>query len=258
MDITRQRTPPASESWAPAIKDEAFRRIAGSPLVEGCATHGNAGRHAFALVAGFWPFVDAFPAIIRRTYGPTDAAPDKLLRRFQRRAGAILANTLVGMESDERDHRALWLRSARSLGLSEAGLGRLPVLPEVRQLVEAVGNESSLARRLLYFVAVEMVAESVARVVSASPRFVAAMGEPGMGWFAAHRLSPGETGAHEALAYKLALAVKRAAREPVDPDAVAADILRCIDWFVAAGAACEVAFCPAADLPGGRRLSGGG
>lgn len=249
MDITRQRIPPASESWAPPIKAEAFRRIAGSPLVQGCATHGNAGGHAFALLAGFWPFVDAFPAIIRRTYGPADAAPDKLLRRFQRRAGAILANSLIGMESDERDHRALWLRSARSLGLSEAGLGRLPVVPEVRQLVEAVGNESSLSRRLLYFVAVEMVAESVARVVCPSPRFVAAMGEPGMGWFAAHRLLAGETGAHEALAYKLALAVKRTADEPVEAGAVAADILRCVDWFVAAGAACTVAFCPPAEIP---------
>lgn len=248
MDAVRNRVQTASaRAWTSRIKDQAYRKIAASPLVKGCVARGNADRHALALLAGFWPFVDVFPAIIRDTYA--DALADTrhaVLRRFQQRAGPFLAGTLDSMADDERDHRALWLRAARSLGLSADDLARWPVLPEVRELITAIGEERELGRRLLYFVGVEIVAESTARVLSQAPRFVETMGKEGMRWFAVHLVAPGQLGAHEALAYRLALAVRRAAGQPVDEAVVAADIQRCVGWFVVAGAASVASFCPGA------------
>lgn len=257
MDTTHHRIDTGSRhDWTRPIKDEAYRRIADSPLVQGCASRGNEANHVVALLAGFWPFVDAFPGIIRHTYGQAfGATPDEALRRFQRRTGAVVSAAMAGMASDESTHRALWLVSARSIGLSEDDLGRPPVLPAIRHLIDAVGGEPNLGRRLLYFVAVEIVAEGVSRLLSQSPRFVAEMGEHGMDWFAAHRLAPGRTGAHEALAYKLALALKRALNEPADVGTVGEDVRRCIDWFVAAGAASVDAFCEPA-TPAQRRKGG--
>lgn len=255
MDVVRKRVQTASaRAWTSRIKDQAYRKIAASPLVKGCAAHGNADRHALALLAGFWPFVDAFPAIIRDTYaGALGSTGSALLQRFQRRAGPLLAGNLAGMADDEQDHRALWLCAARIIGLSADQLAGWPVLPEVRALIAAIGEERELGRRLLYFAGVEIVAESTSRVLSRAPRFVELMGQDGMRWFAAHLVAPGQLGAHEALAYKLALALRRVADQPADEAAVAADVQRCVDWFVAAGAACVTAFCPA----GGEHLRRG-
>lgn len=231
--------------WLRPIKAEAARKVESSPLIRGCA---DAGPYPRGLLGGFWHFVNEFPEIIRETYATVPAAADAPTRRFLHRTAGTLSGSLHGMEGDERTHRGLWIRAAGCVGLSELQLQRWPVLAEVKSLTDAIRNEQELGRRLLYFVAVEMVAENVARYLIGAPRFVEAMGEEGMQWFAAHLVPPGKTTTHEALAFQLAMSVKRANAAPVDEISVSEDIQRCVDWFLAASIACarEVALSAAA------------
>lgn len=243
-----RRSVGAMYDWLRPIKAEAARKVESSPLIRGCA---DAGPYPRCLYGGFWHFVDEFPEIIRETYATVPAtAADAPTRRFFNRTAEMLAGSLRGMENDERTHRGLWLRAAGCVGLSAAQLQRWPALAEVRALTEAIRNEPQLDRRLLYFVAVEMVAESLARYLVGAPRFVAAMGDQGMLWFAAH-LPSGETSTHEALAFRLAMALQPDKAAQVDASAVNEDIQRCVDWFVTASIACarEVAIGAAAIPP---------
>lgn len=244
MEVARNQNQTApARGWQARIKHEAYGKVLASPLVVACAERGNDDRSAAALIGGFWSFVDVFPAIIRGTYASALAGSEgETVRSFQRRMAPILSETLSSMEDDERSHRALWLRAARSIGLSAEALYGWPVLPEVRRVSRELLDERDLGRLLLYFVGVEVVAEGVSRRLSTAPDFVAAMGPDGMSWFAAHLVAPGEVGAHEDLAYKLALAVRQAAGENTDEASINAEVQRCVDWFVAAGDACAREF----------------
>jgi len=231
--------------WQARIKVEAYDKVVACPLVRGCAAGGDYPR---ALFGGFWHFVDAFPGIIRDTYANFPVGPlGHSLRVYLRRVAPLLSETLGGMAGEERGHRALWIRSASRVGLSAAQLRDWRVLPEISFLTEAIRSEEHLARRLLYFVGVELVAEGIARYLYRAPRFVEAMGEEGMEWFTAHLIHPDGAISHEVLAYRLSLSVKRAARESADEQSVNADIQRCVDWFFAGGVACA----REANYPGG-------
>jgi pyrroloquinoline quinone (PQQ) biosynthesis protein C len=231
-----------SRDWKARIKDEAYAKVLVSPLLRGCAQGGDYPR---ALLGGFWYFVNEFPGIIRETYSNVPAAANEKIRRFLRRSAPALSGTLKGMEDDERAHRALWIRSASRVGLSEDQLQQRRVLPEVKSLTEAIRTEGHFARRLLYFVAVEIVAEGVARYLSQAPRFVELMGEEGMQWFTVHVVHPDDATTHEAVAYNLSLSAKRIAHEPTDEKSIDADIQRCVDWFFNASIACARDFASA-------------
>lgn len=236
--------PGQARVWQARIEAEAYKKVLASPLMHACAQGGTSPR---ALFGGFWHFVDTFPAIIRDTYEnvPCAAANDKV-RRFLKRSAPVLSGSLKPMVDDERAHRALWIRASRRVGLSEIQLQQWRILPEIRSLTEAIRTEGALARRLLYFAAVEIVAESVSRYLSQQPPFVEAMGEDGMEWFNVHLVHPDDATTHEALAYNLALSVKRVAHEPTDEKSVNADIQRCVDWFFAGGIACAREFAQTA------------
>lgn len=222
--------------WLPRIKLETARKVGSSPLIRGCA---SGDLYPRALYGGFWHFVNEFPEIIRETYVTLPAsATDAPLRRLLNRTTRTLSGSLRGMEGDERTHRALWVRAAGCVGLAERQLRQWQVLAEVRSLTDAIRDERELGRRLLYFVAVEMVAECVSRYLVGERHFVEAMGEEGMQWFAAHLVPPGETSPHEALAFQLAMAVRRAKAADVEEKTVSDDIQRCVDWFYAASVAC--------------------
>src|SRR5689334_23101046 len=158
--------------WQSRIKAEAYEKVLTSPLIHACAQGGTCPR---ALFGGFWHFVDTFPAIIRDTYEnvPSAAANDKV-PRFLKRSAPILSGTLKSIEDEERVHRALWIRASRRVDLSEIQLHQWRVLPEIKSLTEAIQTEGDLARRLLYFVGVEIVAEGVSRCLSQKPPFVEA------------------------------------------------------------------------------------
>lgn len=237
--LPKHKLPDQTPDWRARIKNEAYRKVVIAPLLQGCAARETARDSTRALMGGFWDFVDTFPAIIRETYTIAPAATaNPRLRRFLKQATPHLAGSLDGMAGDERAHRALWVRSASRVGLSEEELYRWPVLPEVRALSDALRAEKRLARRLLYFVAVEIVAAGTSKYLSQAPAFVELMGNEGMQWFAAHLVHSRDVATHEAIAYELALEVKQAAHETSDEQSLNEDIQRCVDWFVTAGAAC--------------------
>lgn len=237
MDALSHRGPPdAGQDWLPRIRAKVARKVEASPLVRGCAGGGSYPR---ILFGGFWHFVKAFPEIIRQTYADLPGpVADAATRRFLKRAAPALSGSLQAMENDERTHRALWLRAAARVGLSQGQLDQWEVLAEVRALTDVIREEPQPGRRLLYFIGVEMVAENLSHCLVGAPRFVEAMGEEGMQWFAAHLVAPGQTSAHEALAFRLALSARRVTSAPVDEPSVDKEIQRCVDWFCAAGVAC--------------------
>lgn len=237
--LAKHKLPPDAPDWLVRTTDEARGKIEASPLVQGCAAEDTCGRYTRALFGGFWYFVDAFPGILRETYttGPASVADERLRRSLQRATHPLTA-ALSGIEGDERTHRDLWIASARQAGLTEEQLHHWPTLPEVRDLADAMRAEQQLGRRLLYFVAVEIVAGEASRFLSRAPRFVQAMGSEGMLWFAAHLADRKDPGTHTAIAYTLALSIKQALGEPIDEASVSADIQRCVDWFFVASIAC--------------------
>lgn len=185
-----------------ANKLDIWATISSFPFVRGC----RCGDPQFirALFGGFWNFVNCFPQIIRDTYSSVPAEIDERTRRFLERSAQILSGMLAGMETDERAHRALWLRSAKQAGLDESDLENWELLPEVRGIAEAIGNEQDLYTRLLYFVSVELIAEGLSRALADSPEFLKAMGSKGMSWFKAHLVHESGATTHEQLAYNLA------------------------------------------------------
>lgn len=244
VPVGKFKLPPQAPDWLERTAAEARRKIADSPLMQGCAAESSDDlRYARALLGGFWHFVDVFPGIIRETYTAVPAQEaDERLQRFLTRAARRVAGKLRGMEADERGHRELWIASARQAGLSEGQLHAWPVLPEIRHLAEQMAAELNLGCRLLYFVAVEIVAAEASQFLSRSPRFVEAMGADGMLWFAAHPVARQDPTTHEAISYALALSFKRVTAEPLDEAAIHADVQRCVDWFFAGSVACAREF----------------
>lgn len=222
------------------FRDMARAKVLASPLVQGCANWVAGPAYARALLGGFWSFVDAFPAMVRDTRLQLPAATIEALRgSLASDTGDIMARAaLHDMESDESMHRDLWVRSAGRVGLTEAALHTWPALPEVRTITDALQTEPHLARRLLYFVAVEVVAAEASRHLLQAPRFVEAMGEDGSCWFTAHLTAADGATTHESVAYVLAVALLDAAGEAHDEMSVDEPVARCINWFFDASVAC--------------------
>lgn len=230
-------------------RDAVRGKVLASPLVQGCAAWVAGPGYARALLGGFWHFVDAFPPIIRDTRLRLPATPIDALRRSLPREALAVGGALHAMESDESVHRGLWIRAANRVGLTEEALHGWPVLPEIQAVTESLRTEPHLARRLLYFVAVEIIAEEASRHLLQAPRFVEAMGEEGSRWFAAHLVAPEATTTHETVTYALALALLDAAGEPRDEASLSEPVERCADWFFDASVACVRAFAEAPPAP---------
>ena len=133
-----------SAPWLADVKEEAFRNVADSPLTKGCAEGKVAS--LFALLIGFWPFVDSFPKITRSKYSGTRDLKAKILAK---------------MESDERGHRALWLQTCAELGITPQKLGEHGPLPRMQRLISVIGEDTDLPVSFLRFLGIEIVAEAV-------------------------------------------------------------------------------------------------
>ena len=220
--------------WLEEVKEEAYQRIASCRLITACY---QGERHIIkAKLITYWPFVKVFPEIIHRCGA-------QLLRKFTQTDKAdligISREILVSMRQDESDHRELWVKTSKAVGLSHADLGVSP-LPSVQRIIDTVGQNDNLGVVFLRFVAVELVAESVSRRLLESEHFKTFVGEAGLSWYEIHtRVYPGMT--HEEIAYRLAfLLLEDTSREYVRPI-----ILDIIDQFTAAGdAACDLLSTP--------------
>ncbi len=225
--------------WKLRTKEVAWEKIRQSPLMQGCA----AGDVKFivALLGGFWDFVDRFPAIIRGTFTDMPENISPRLKKFLRRAAPTLSGTLAEMEKDERSHRALWLRSAAMVDLDEKRLMEWVVLPEIDRISITL-DKASPATKLLYFVAVEIVAEGISDFLNSSTAFKEVLGKQGMGWFRVHVVHPADGTTHEDIAYKAAVQMLEAdGKEPTEKEINDA-VQVCVDLFIDAARACNVKF----------------
>lgn len=178
------------------IKLKSWSKLANSPnMIRFKEANETALR---ALFIGYWPFVDGFPAVIQSTYEATE--------QFSR-LGKILSGALREMETDERNHRALWLISAAAAGISEENLYEPAPLHDVERIIGTMVERETLWERLLDFVAVEIVAEGISVFFLESQNFCDRLGKKGTAWFKVHVVHPSDQTTHEDLAYRAAISL---------------------------------------------------
>lgn len=209
------------------IKLNSWRKLNASPLMNRFKQADDAALRA--LFIGYWPFVDTFPRVIRSTYESTE--------RFVRH-GKVLSGALREMESDERNHRALWLRSAHAAGVSEQTLQAAAALPEVARITDAMVDRPNLWQRLLDFVGVEIVAEGISASFLSSPSFCDRLGTSGLAWFKVHVVHPVDQTTHEELAYRAALSLMPEGAANARLDAIDRTVQETVDRFITAAGAC--------------------
>lgn len=233
---------PGFESgWRTRIKSKAWAKIYASPLMQGCR-RGDI-RYVRALLAGYWDFVDRFPRIIEGTFSTISVSGDALgrLKRFLNLAARTLAGTLESMKNDERQHRVLWLKSADKAGLGYGDLTNWHVLSEINDISNVIGT-ADVRTKLLYFAAVEIVAEGISKCLSESDQFKIMMESEGMRWFEVHLLHPENVTTHEDLAYQTVERLFQA--EGIEPTEQVVDetIQVGVDLFIRAAEACAREF----------------
>ena len=208
------------------IKVKSWHKLSSSPLMNRFKLADDAALRA--LFIGYWPFVDGFPAVIQDTYESTG--------QFARH-GKVLSGALREMESDERNHRALWLKSVEAAQISVQELYDTAPLPAVQRITQAMTERPALWQRLLDFVAVEIVAEGISVSFLESEAFRSRLGNKGTAWFKTHVVHPSDQTTHEELAYRAAVALM-----PTAPDGAAFDLIdhtvqETVDRFIAAAEA---------------------
>ena len=210
-----------------AIKRKSWHKLNSSPLMGRLM---DADEMALgALFVGYWPFVDSFPRVIQLTYEAT--------AQFSR-YGRVLSGALREMETDERNHRALWLRSTAAANIPETDLYDSEPLPEVLRVTGAMVEREALWQRLLDFVAVEIVAEGLSVALLSSDRFRERLGAKGTAWFKVHAVHPSDETTHEEIAYRAAVALMPKGGAEAIADQVDRTVQETVDRFVDAMSAC--------------------
>jgi pyrroloquinoline quinone (PQQ) biosynthesis protein C len=214
------------------IKRVCWEKIFATSLLQGCG--GGDSDNLRGLFAGYWHFVDNFPGVIRATYEAS--------ARFSR-YGKVLSGALLEMETDERSHRTLWIKSADAASISEAELYGSTPLPEVQQITTSMLERESLWQRLLDFVAVEIVAEGISVYLLDREKFHSRMGKKGIGWFNVHSVHPADHTSHEEIAYRAAQAMMPAGTAAFAT--INQTVQETVDRFVMASSACYEWYCAA-------------
>lgn len=216
--------------WIQGIKNEVEEKVSHCRITSACKT-GNPKFIKEFLIC-YWRFVDIFPEIIFR-------GSFRLLRReflenlsMEKVKDFIIigADVLNEIRGDETSHRELWLKTAEALGLSYQDLQR-PPYEEVLAIGEYVGENIGPYIMFLRFVAVEMVAEAISKLLLESVQFKDSVGRFGQEWFEVHVTH--EMGmTHEELAFHLAFAFYPG---EITKSGVNSVIQPVVDLFVKAG-----------------------
>lgn len=218
-------------SWIDEIKSDALLKFSLSSFSAMC----RAGDMTLTrdLLLHFWPFVDAFPKIINR--GCLHILRKELVNSFGLEMIDLFRlgfQVLSAMQKDEEDHRQLWLKTARILGLTLEEL-RQSTIPEVNRVISFVAENVDPYAMFLRFVGVEIVAESVSKDFLSSEKFKSALGKEALGWFEVHATHRGMS--HEELAFRLARSLHRGELTREESHTVIHDV---VDRFIDAAAVC--------------------
>ena len=215
--------------WVDDIKGEVTDKVKRSIASKVCR-EGNIPALR-QLVVIFWPFVDEFPKIVR--HGCVKFIKHKLItdpgNADELLSLLVLADkTLTLIERDETEHRALWIKTAEAVGLTDQDLERPPI-PLVKKLTTEMKTWTDPAAMFLRFAAVEIIAEVVSWHFLESPQFRKAVGTKGLEWFLAHTRHEDES--HESLTYRFAIAFSESGITHAEANAL---IQPLIDLFVEA------------------------
>jgi hypothetical protein len=215
--------------WVSDIKEGVKCKVIRSIASQACR-EGNLPALRQLLIV-FWPFVDAFPKIVRRgcvkfikhelITDPGNA--DDLLSLL------VLADkTLTLIERDEAEHRELWIKAAEAVGLTYQDLEQYPT-PLVEKLITEMEHWTDPAAMFLRFAAVEIMAGVASWHFLESQQFRQVVGTKGSEWFLAHTEHGDES--HESLTYRLAFAFRE---NGITHEEASALIQPLIDLFVEA------------------------
>jgi pyrroloquinoline quinone (PQQ) biosynthesis protein C len=239
-------------SWIEEIKGEVRDKISKAEFVALC--HKGDITVIESLARGLWPFIDEFPRIINR--GCLRLCKPQLFHKFGFvKMLSLLRHSyeaLAEIESDEEQHRKLWLDIGEALGLIYPCHYNQPILPVVKAWIRGVDKPSDPFTMFLRFTSIEMIAEAVSKGLLTSDNFTSVLRKRGCHWFRVHVAH--HTGmTHEELALRLAFAFHE--REPVKETCNQA-IQEVVDLLIsAANACCNLAASRANSSPKHRRLS---
>lgn len=207
-------------TWLAGVKQETLLKVGNSPLTQGCA-QGYRGS-LYALMIGFWPFVNSFPDIIHSKYAGSE---DR---------GALI---LAEMEQDERGHRGLWLQTCKVLGIAETELEHEP-LPSIQRLINVIGEDTEPHRSFLRFLGVEIIAEALSVALIGHAPFQEQLGEQGLEWFRVHLNARNEVHAtsHEVLTIRLA---RQYAGRSASEAQLEGEVTQAVDLFIEGGQECH-------------------
>ena len=227
--------PPA---WFEEIEKKADRRITSAPFAE--VSRMGKKEAMDRLMLNLWPFVKVFPKLVRNGY--IRLFSPRMYMRFG--IGNMMSLSyhsivfLSGIESDESNHRDLWLGSSAALGLAYPKDFERPITPETQAWIDEVAQKTDPADMFLAFVAIEFIAESISKDLLKSEQFKNVFGNSknGLGWFAVHTVDHGDV-SHANLELHLSLAFRPQTDEHARESAERV-ILGVVDKFLAAANAC--------------------
>ncbi len=225
--------------WMQEIRVEAYQKISESRFAGLCYVGNEEAMRL--LIIGLWQFVDDFPHIVGRgkrcltRLSHVEMHGMKEMISLLRKTKKILRE----IQTDEEDHRNLWLETGRALGLIYPENFKQEPLPEVKNWIKAVDEESDPLTMFLKFAAIEIIAESISKHLLPSSNFTAVLGKRGCEWFRLHTVHhPGVS--HEELALRIGFAFCQG--DPIK-NLCNATIQNIVDHFVIAAEAC-LTLCP--------------
>jgi len=164
------------------LRAQARKEVVRSGLIQSAGA-GDV-KAAFALHAGFWPFVREFEIAIDRRALPRAPLALKFGPSSTRTCFATLARAVREMKNEEGSHATLWQEDAAELGLE---FREGPLVAGVTELIE-----SAYAHDIVVFFAVlagtEFIAEELSRYLTQSKDFVALFGRSRWAWGDVHLL----------------------------------------------------------------------
>ena len=193
--------------WISDIEAEVSARIS-SALFARLLYKGDV-EVARALCVGLWPFINEFPKIVSR--GKLRLARLRLIRAFKpgelRELLRRSAKVLETIQQDEEEHRYLWLRVGKAIGLQYPEQFSQYPLPAVKAWIEAVDQLADPLTMFLRFAAIEVVGEATSLYLLTSPRFCEMLGKnEGLKWFKEHATHSGDM-SHAELSLRLGFAL---------------------------------------------------
>ncbi len=209
-----------------ALRVHAREEVFGAPLLRACGAGEPSAIHA--LLAGAWPFVQAFEKIIDVQVSRLPIRP--LVERFgQARIKHFFAQARVAlreMREEEGSHAVLWQEGAAQIGVDLTGA---QAVDGVKALLEGAKTTDPV-ELFCWLAGTEYIAEELAAYLCNAPAFLDAFPDRRWTWGEAH-IAGHEGASHLEIDEDLARAYHPAKDSTLVGAALSAQIRRCLRLF---------------------------